>query len=65
MVASWNVGETTPDQSLSLWLSVEENDPDIISIGLQEIDMSVQTFFKEESDSSAYWNTFARMYCRK
>jgi len=58
LIGSWNVAEKQPKETLDKWLHLEEN-PDIIAIGLQEIDMSALTVvIKEESNAGAFWDLF-------
>eukprot|EP01065_Artemidia_motanka_P016475 TRINITY_DN20146_c0_g1_i1.p1 TRINITY_DN20146_c0_g1~~TRINITY_DN20146_c0_g1_i1.p1 ORF type:complete len:1491 (+),score=312.80 TRINITY_DN20146_c0_g1_i1:61-4533(+) len=64
VVASWNVGESDPPQSeedmavMRRMLHVEPGDPeepDVIAVGLQEIDMGRQAMVAGETDRAEPW----------
>jgi phosphatidylinositol-bisphosphatase len=56
VIGSWNVNSKLPDADCHLdeWLHFKQ-DPDIIAIGLQEIDMSAQAMIKGETDQCELW----------
>lgn len=53
---TWNVGEKFPrkDESLYEWLHLKET-PDIIVVGLQEVDMTAQAMLKIATEASDNW----------
>jgi hypothetical protein len=56
VVGTWNVNQKVPtaDCSMEEWLHLDL-DPDIIAVGLQEIDMTAQAMIKQETDASVDW----------
>lgn len=59
LIGSWNVAEKTPKETITKWLHLDKEEPDIIAIGLQEIDMSALTVvIKEESGAGAFWDLY-------
>ncbi len=60
VVASWNVNSKLPGKSaydstkIFEWLHLS-SDPDIVAIGLQEVEMTAQAMIKQETDSGKDW----------
>jgi phosphatidylinositol-bisphosphatase len=56
-IGSWNVNSTVPNVEYYFddWLHLEEK-PDIIAVGLQEIDMSAQAMIKNETEQCEIWS---------
>ncbi|CAH1122568.1 unnamed protein product [Ceutorhynchus assimilis] len=57
-VGTWNVNGQPPTVSLRSWLSWDENPPDVYAVGLQEIDLSKEAFFFNDTPREAEWQKF-------
>eukprot|EP01062_Namystynia_karyoxenos_P003598 TRINITY_DN11299_c0_g1_i1.p1 TRINITY_DN11299_c0_g1~~TRINITY_DN11299_c0_g1_i1.p1 ORF type:complete len:1481 (+),score=363.37 TRINITY_DN11299_c0_g1_i1:97-4443(+) len=61
VVASWNVGEAPPPTAeaeaalLRRWLRCHDGAPDVVAVGLQEVDMSQRAMVTGESDKAGPW----------
>lgn len=58
-VCSWNVNQKPPKGSLGKWIfpSASERGPDIVVIGLQEVDMSTTALFSTETHATDPWRS--------
>eukprot|EP01028_Stygiella_incarcerata_P008489 TRINITY_DN3701_c0_g1_i2.p1 TRINITY_DN3701_c0_g1~~TRINITY_DN3701_c0_g1_i2.p1 ORF type:complete len:754 (+),score=198.34 TRINITY_DN3701_c0_g1_i2:598-2859(+) len=54
-VGTWNVNSKKTDEDINHWLRVDKA-PDIIAIGLQEIDMTAGALVAQETAYGKYWN---------
>eukprot|EP01065_Artemidia_motanka_P002778 TRINITY_DN11309_c0_g2_i6.p1 TRINITY_DN11309_c0_g2~~TRINITY_DN11309_c0_g2_i6.p1 ORF type:complete len:543 (+),score=120.39 TRINITY_DN11309_c0_g2_i6:74-1630(+) len=54
-VCSWNVGERRPPPGMGEWLLGDGAPPDIVAVGLQELDMSAAAIVKEATSSRHAW----------
>lgn len=56
VVGTWNVNQKLPkaDTSMEEYLHLDL-DPDIIAVGLQEIDMTAQAMIKQETEAATDW----------
>jgi hypothetical protein len=54
VIGSWNVNSKVPERGMDEWLRFDLN-PDIIAIGLQEIDMTAKAMLQQETAASEEW----------
>eukprot|EP00755_Sulcionema_specki_P022808 Sspe_Gene.77391::Locus_48358_Transcript_1_1_Confidence_1.000_Length_1162::g.77391::m.77391/K01099/INPP5B_F; inositol polyphosphate 5-phosphatase INPP5B/F len=56
VVASWNVNQKRPPapSDISGWLGMAE-EPHVVAVGLQELDMSANALLREETEASKPW----------
>ncbi|KAL6061671.1 phosphoinositide 5-phosphatase [Balamuthia mandrillaris] len=58
MFGTWNVNGKEPDQSLDRWLLCENEPPDLVAIGFQELDLSAEALIlgdKKKSQKATPW----------
>ncbi|XP_015777933.1 PREDICTED: inositol polyphosphate 5-phosphatase OCRL-1-like [Acropora digitifera] len=54
-VGTWNVNEQVPTKEVSSWLSVDDEPPDIFVLGLQEVDLTADSFLKKDLPREEAW----------
>lgn len=67
VAGTWNVHEKDPTQQLvpeiADWLILNKT-PDIVAIGLQEIEMTATAMLQEETTQKYVWDMFLKKYLR-
>eukprot|EP01062_Namystynia_karyoxenos_P066181 TRINITY_DN6017_c0_g1_i1.p1 TRINITY_DN6017_c0_g1~~TRINITY_DN6017_c0_g1_i1.p1 ORF type:complete len:595 (+),score=143.41 TRINITY_DN6017_c0_g1_i1:82-1866(+) len=53
-ICAWNVDQQPPPKDLREWLGLD-NSPDIVAVGLQEVDMSATALMREVTDKRLPW----------
>lgn len=56
-VGTWNVNEQVPRKEVSSWLSVDDEPPDLFVLGLQELDLTADSFLKKDLPREEAWLT--------
>ena len=55
LVCTWNVNGQEPGGNLEPWFKTEEEAPDVIAVGFQELDLSTEVFMGRDSKREVEW----------
>lgn len=54
-VGTWNVNGQAPAEDVTPWLAVDQDPPDVFSLGFQELDLSAETLLKNVTPKEDEW----------